>query len=171
MPSWDHTCKWHCRKVSAAERDVLSKYNQTYLNGIGNLFQDMCISLLLPFLVTKVLPHYFYCWNILLFLSNLRAWLHTKKFLSTSSPESYFHLGLRLLFSLLHYLLEFICDHFRRECMSSWTAQVHAHLHSCTVKNNLPVKGSLGPHLRTFSWEFSFWGISVTCQLCMIIVQ
>lgn len=109
---------------------------------------------------------------MLLFLSNLRAWFHTKNFLSTSSPESYFHLGLRLLFSLLHYLLEFICDHFRRECLSSCTAQVHAHLHVCTVKNNLPVTGSLRPPPQDFLLRIQllryFCDMSVVHDHCAI---
>lgn len=68
-------------------RCLVQTQTQTYLNGIENLFQSMCISLLQPFLVTKVLSRYFYCWwNILLFLSNLKAWFHMKSFLDTS-PE------------------------------------------------------------------------------------
>lgn len=68
---------------------------------------------------------------------------HTENFLSRSSPHSYFHLGLTL-FSLLHYLPELNCEHFRRGCLSSRTAQVHGYLHSCTINNSLPGTGSLG---------------------------
>lgn len=69
---------------------------------------------------------------------------HTENFLSRSSPQSYFHLGLTLHFSLLHYLPDFNCELFRRGCLSSCIAQVHGYLHSCPINNSLPVTVSLG---------------------------
>lgn len=168
MPSWDHMCKWHCRKVSVAEcliqtQPNIFKWNRKFVPGRVSLF--FCLSWRQRYFLIIFTLKTCCCF--------LAIWGpgFTQKIFLAHPLQSYFHLGLRLLFSLLHYLLEFICDHFRRECLSSCTAQVHAHLHICTVKNNLPVTGSLRPHLRIFSWEFSFWGISVTCQLCMIIVQ
>lgn len=69
---------------------------------------------------------------------------HKENFLSRSSPQPYFHICLTLYPSLLHYLSEFNCEHFKTGCVSPHAAAAHQYLHSCTINNSSPMTEPLG---------------------------
>lgn len=145
VPSWD-VCKWHWKKVSAAGWDALSRY------------QDACSTLQGHF--SRKLTHLSlgfprkqrYSLSLsIFFLSHFigschpeNVAFHKENFLSRSSPQPYFHICLTLYPSLLHYLSEFNCEHFKTGCVSPHAAAAHQYLHSCTINNSSPMTEPLG---------------------------
>lgn len=147
VPSWD-VCKWHWKKVSAAGWDAPSRY-QDACSTLQGHFSRKHTSLIWFSSKTR-----FFFSLSLFFLFSLNRFIgschpqdvafHKENFLRRSPPQPYFHIGLMLYPSLLHYVSEFNCEHFMTGCVSPHAAPAHRYLHSCTINNSLPVTEPLG---------------------------